>query len=449
MVQKGARLRKRLVPMDSVYCGRQGIQFSNGSWNGAPTTYVRTPSSTDRRYKSVWACWDETHKGPPYEEGGPFLNCRADYPWTQLSPGFRLSAPYVSSMRVVFEGNFVPLSFGPNAPTNASMVGIGTAGQYADSVIDAEPFGPTGFKRAKPQIESADLAQMIGEASEIPRMLQTTARGLRDVYRGLGGKPGLAISPRNVADHFLNHEFGWRPFLRDLKKLLYASQEGRRRLAQVKRDSGKLVRRRVTIRQGDPERNHVLRTYGPDVYPSLFGQLLKDTQFDGRVCKGYTDYFETVEDRIWFEGAFKYHFPDLAKFHPQMRGVQKVLDLMTIYGLRISPSVLWEVTPWSWLVDWFSTVGDSLDNFSSFAMDAMVAPYAFVMRHRIIKYTTEACIFTRENGNLYMSWEAFADTKHRAVASPYGFGLTWPDFTPRQLAILAALGISRQRTRTL
>jgi len=36
------------------------------------------------------------------------------------------------------------------------------------------------------------------------------------------------------------------------------------------------------------------------------------------------------------------------------------------------------------------------------------------------------------------------ETKERVTASPFGFGLTWDGFTPYQMAILAALGVTRR-----
>jgi len=37
------------------------------------------------------------------------------------------------------------------------------------------------------------------------------------------------------------------------------------------------------------------------------------------------------------------------------------------------------------------------------------------------------------------------ETKRRIPATPYGFGLKWDEFSSRQKAIIAALGISRSR----
>jgi len=111
--------------------------------------------------------------------------------------------------------------------------------------------------------------------------------------------------------------------------------------------------------------------------------------------------------------------------------------------MEITPSLAWELLPWSWMVDWFGNVGDLMANISAASYDNLVAKYAYIMRTRRISYNTIQDQPLTIGKSLRLNGTFFVETKERAAASPYGFGLDWNGFSTSQLAILAALGISR------
>jgi hypothetical protein len=125
-----------------------------------------------------------------------------------------------------------------------------------------------------------------------------------------------------------------------------------------------------------------------------------------------------------------------------IRGEQVANQLL---GSRITPETLWNLTPWSWLVDWVFNIGDVLSNLSAFSNDGLVMRRGYVMRHENLTHDYTLTGIRFMNGyNPGMIYQRFStETKIRRSASPYGFSASWPDFSPRQLAILAALGITR------
>jgi hypothetical protein len=111
--------------------------------------------------------------------------------------------------------------------------------------------------------------------------------------------------------------------------------------------------------------------------------------------------------------------------------------------LTLDPNVLWRLAPWSWLVDWFVNAGDVISNLTDMAIDGLVLQYGYMMEHTII------CDELRLVGPRFKSGALVdttlclvTETKQRVKATPYGFGLSWSSFSPTQLAILAALGIT-------
>jgi hypothetical protein len=117
-----------------------------------------------------------------------------------------------------------------------------------------------------------------------------------------------------------------------------------------------------------------------------------------------------------------------------------------LYGTRITPAVLWEIAPWSWLADYFGNMGDVLTNLSAFGNDNLVCNYAYIMVHT---KTTKSCSWfgtSVNNGPLQTSFDLVTETKQRLRAGPYGFAATG-GLSAHQESILGALGLSRLPAR--
>jgi hypothetical protein len=122
--------------------------------------------------------------------------------------------------------------------------------------------------------------------------------------------------------------------------------------------------------------------------------------------------------------------------------------------------VLYEVYPWSWLLDWFTNVGDIVSNLSVNAVENEVLVNSFIMsRQREVTeialtttwddYTAGSGInypkFVVRSGSDYIKWSHLKLSKMRHPASPFGFGISSATFTTKQWLILSALGLTHQR----
>jgi hypothetical protein len=110
-----------------------------------------------------------------------------------------------------------------------------------------------------------------------------------------------------------------------------------------------------------------------------------------------------------------------------------------LLGVKITPEVLWNLTPWTWMLDWFGNVGDILRNISILGQDSMVMQYGYMMEHKTI-HRIHKCV---DYYGQPVRTEFHYETKRRVPATPYGFGLNQQSLTTAQAAILAALGMSR------
>lgn len=304
-----------------------------------------------------------------------------------------------------------------------------------DSLVAA---GATAISRTIPTNPISGAAIAVGEAREgFPRFVGSTLlRRTRDL--------------RSVGDEYLNVEFGWKPMINDLLKFSRAVKTSNKTLRQLYRDSG--VNNSVRRRYQFPVETSVssdsgLTPYNSWVPPRMCNSEPIDAWMQG-TGPNPTGYFlrETTTTKTWFSGAYSYVMP------PPPSTMMEKLDTWDaeankLFGTRLTPAVVWELAPWSWAADWFSNVGDVMTNISAFGSDSLVLKYGYVMR--------ETSYINQQSWQGYLSQhtgpprfvkvsENFGKTsKVRIRATPFGFGIELGSLSPRQIAIGAAVGLTR------
>jgi hypothetical protein len=118
-----------------------------------------------------------------------------------------------------------------------------------------------------------------------------------------------------------------------------------------------------------------------------------------------------------------------------------------LYGIDPTPEQLWNAAPWTWLADWVANTGDIVSNVQSINSDDLVMRYGYLMQEsRFVRETTHLGTYSSGAGTRLpnaIRGKVTISHKTRIGASPYGFGVTWDGFSPRQIAILTALGITK------
>jgi hypothetical protein len=149
---------------------------------------------------------------------------------------------------------------------------------------------------------------------------------------------------------------------------------------------------------------------------------------------------ETIQ-RTWFSGAFTYYVSPglyeskMAKYEAQMN---------ILYGTRLTPKLLWELAPWTWLSDWFIDIGSLINNLQSLVLDGSVMWYGYVMSNQVITDTYSLGGYVLKGAPSPTLTQSFSsECKQRVRATPFGFGASPNSFNMKQWSILAALGISR------
>lgn len=144
-----------------------------------------------------------------------------------------------------------------------------------------------------------------------------------------------------------------------------------------------------------------------------------------------------------------------AKYHrgadPNRREFDFIRRATELLGLEVTPAVLWELTPWTWLLDWGTNLGSIASNLSMLDWSNVLLDYAYLTF--VVKTTSSVSVKLASSAiaaNTTVNGTYFAQgfetiEKIREQASPYGFGVSWDGLNPFQLSILAALGMSRGR----
>lgn len=291
---------------------------------------------------------------------------------------------------------------------------------------DWKVLGTTAIKNTIPTHPAAGLATFLGELRQ----------------DGLPALKSLALRDRNASgaasDH-LNYQFGVKPLVKDLRNLAGGIIHADKNFQQLLRDSGRVVRRRYYFPETSEVTNR-LEYAGSLAFPSqstMWYDCMKDRKISGTVRE-----FTTTTRRAWFSGAYSYHMSAAEDQQSNMRSwADKARKAL---GTDLTPSVAWNVTPWSWLVDWNGDIGNIISNASDFGSDGLVVRYGYLMVHtttvRSLLLTGPETI-SGASGPYEIRF--ITEQKRRYQATPFGFGLDIGTFDPRQWSILAALGMTK------
>jgi len=363
-------------------------------------------------------------KGSTNDVGGPFYTTRS---YVKGNPHRRVTLKRIlSGITRRYDGPVWAYQ-----PEGGSGILWPSSAESSDSVLKS--MGTTAIARCAPTNSVADAATFLGE---------TLKDGIPSVplLRALESRTRVAL---RAGDEFLNTVFGWLPLVSDVTNLRDAVVHAETVLKQFERDSGRTVRRTYNFPLDKSATddsviatNTSLRRAAAD---SDFESSLVPPDGYGTVVKRS----ETVR-RQWFSGAFTYHLP--SDFDSRKGMVDSAANADKLFGVSLTPEVLWELTPWSWAVDWVTNAGDVLHNLSQWQQFGLVLRYGYMMEHSIKKDTYtffgKSGLFGRPDLSA-PPLVLITETKKRVPAGPFGFGLTWDGLSPLQISILSAVGITR------
>jgi len=359
------------------------------SWNRLVQSGMGSPALRNVDYGASFAKESVSLTMPPSVTVTENIGTSSHRGWVGvLAP----SVSYRNAMQNIASGAF------PGIPSN-----------LGNDALSLWALGSTAIARSIPDIPEFSLFRFVGELREglpkIPLKLLTKEKKLR-----------------NAGGEYLNFQFGIMPLVSDLQNFIEALQHPHFRSA-VKHELGKEFRVRKVIDKGQSSTTTVMP----------FNELVSANGLSGNA--GTVTTYQSY--RIWSSCSFAYHQIDrldqlLAELDDQMGGL----------GAMPTAIDIWNLVPWSWLVDWFSNFNHVMTNLSYLGRDGLYLRRGYIMAHYNERQVSQ------QQGKIYgkpfvSTGVRNFDRKYRVRASPFGFGLTYKDFNPFQLSILGALGLNR------
>lgn len=237
-----------------------------------------------------------------------------------------------------------------------------------------------------------------------------------------------------IGSQHLNYVFGWEQMMRDIRTLTGITREIERRIAEFNSLVSKGgLRRRVKLHTKAAQ-----KLAGPYQAWSTHG-----LSFTANTTTTY-------KTSIWGSVRWKPARPtgiDISKLTSFNEAAKIVLDLGAI-----DASTIWEAIPFSWLVDYFLNVGDTLQALEN--TDTVVPYDICIMRKRetwssnvLIQQTNTSWPWTREyasrGGTVYQSFKLRTVKTVSGLSDLLSFGI----MSDRQALNLLALLLSLARFR--
>jgi hypothetical protein len=279
---------------------------------------------------------------------------------------------------------------------------------------------------------------------DVPSILKNYRRALFDYQ-------SKTRSLRYAGSEYLNIQFGWQPLIAEYANMI-----------------------RVFIgldRMVYAESNRRKRAWdGPSTATvgAATDRVLSDNPIAGatgetwRTISGSPDLAHpwnlttTTKSLVREDYRFSARYSSLVKPNSRSNGfVEKAEDTLRQLGLVDDPSLVWELTPWSWLIDWAANIGNSIVNAHVYSplSGRHSVDYAYFTTC-LTEVNEEEIVSVNEYGT---GWPTRSYTvvrprsyfstvsKNRSRATPFGFGTQLGSITTQQFAILVALGLARYR----
>lgn len=273
--------------------------------------------------------------------------------------------------------------------------------------------------RTNPNRVIVDTPVFLAELREIPRLVSHFAQ--------LGMKQFRDKPISSVASNYLTWEYGVSTYMRDLYGMMQFQNHVEQRLRELKNlQSGQAGLGRKWTVWKDTVVGSPWVTYASPLYQE----------------SNMVSAIWATERKKWASTRWV-PINDISSFNDDHL---RRLANRIVFGRDISFSTLWEAMPWSWMIDWFSNIGD----LASLSRNTLPVKHdgSCVMqstRTRVLSVTPVS-----GPGLGYFSASAGkSETRVTLRRTPWTFGplpeFNLPFLSGKQLSILSAISVTRRR----
>ncbi len=372
-------------------------------------------------FTSDGRCSNYTLDESEIRDGGCFYNSGIYGPYGQFNTG--LSSWYVPRS----DGGFIPPPANLEELKNASLKAM-------------IPKVKADLQALVSLYELKDLLSIKGTikhirwwASSIPKL------------KALGRKPLVHATARMGSDAYLQGMFNVKPLVQDICGIYHAITTYQKRLNDLISRSGK-----VQVSRFACNLNEQLGTvYERNPSPQL-------VLYKGAGTWEYAPGFYINDRSVTTHSAvFRAHMQFRYYYSAFQVENQKILGLLDAFGVNLNPRILWQVIPWSFVIDWVLGVGRWLEQFEVKNMEPRINVLQYCWSVKKMRSIGTRCIYTAsryygqssKHPPSYIDLPQVDETSYRrGIDPPTGNSFTTSGLSPTELSLGAALLISRRRS---
>lgn len=217
----------------------------------------------------------------------------------------------------------VDVLFGVN--TGTALLGANAQGLIND-----------GATRLRPDLTTFSLPNDLLDVGQIPDLIKLWKKNQSVV--------------KNLAGAHLNYAFGWRPTIGDIQAALSGVTSFVDKLAEFRKLVGTLVSKRATVL------NNSIDVSGSNAFGDTNG--------------GVTAYSGHLQQEVAAHVVYAPMMPlVLGNIDIVLRG------LLDTLGFELNPRIIWDKIPFTFVIDWFFSVGSFLEQFK---LDTLELPIQYI-----------------------------------------------------------------------
>lgn len=235
------------------------------------------------------------------------------------------------------------------------------------------------IKKMKPSLSQISMPNFIYELKDFKTLFSFFGAAKELV---LGQNPFKLIKALN--GQFLNYNFGWKPFIKDCQALQKCIKEYKDALEEFKAGQKKIQMRHFKMKVVRPKRTVV------------FAQ----SSWTGN--GSYKSEYTVEPYEIILRAHMQYGYTCL-EIDNKIKEVQNVLDY---FGVVFNPAIIWNMIPFSFVVDWVVNMGQFLDQ-----LKIDTAPVILDIRDFCMSQSVKTYVDTQHHAE---SWDPGNKMKHTA-----------------------------------
>lgn len=309
-------------------------------------------------------------------------------------------------------------------------------------------------RRTAPAQSEIDLTRSLGELRDAPRLFRAS-------------NYTVPRSKKQLGEEYLNWVFGVQPTLSDFQSMAETVYQSSSILREYVAHERRRMRRSGTVTLDSKEGSGTWQA-NATTYTTYNGGTFNFGAISGR---GYalvdapsayysSDTLQVYGHWSWFAhkyvrsfATYEYFIPRPSDFGARLEAYNQ--QATRVMGGGLTAATAYDLTPWTWLIDWFVDVGGILRYQQTVADNQMVVTNGgFTLQEEVTAQVTLSGAREYKPPALVRAWTPTTISASSAVASyrfkkvrrrpgsPYSASPVW-DFTPQQAAIVGALGLSR------